>query len=387
MNIPWTAWDLDPGTVIPLALSAILYLRGARQSRGVTAAQMACFWSGWAMLGLALLSPIAALDEQLFSAHMLQHEILMLMAAPLLVLSRPVAAFLWGLPFRWRRKAGAWAKLPWFAKSWRAITLPLIAWSLHAAAIWIWHAPALFQATLTSDAVHAAQHASFLGTALLFWWSLFHVHRNMHYGSGVLYVFTTAVHTSILGALLTFAPRIWYPAYATTTSAWGLTPLEDQQIGGLIMWVPAGVVYLGAGLALFAAWLRESDARTARLAMKVSTLLLLAIFVSSCRTQARRNADAVTGGSAMRGATAISHYGCGSCHTIQGIVGASGLVGPPLTGVGDRLYVAGVLPNSPQNMAHWIRHPTQIDEKTVMPELGVTDRDALDITAYLYSLP
>jgi putative membrane protein len=81
----------------------------------------------------------------------------------------------------------------------------------------------------------------------------------------VFYLFTTAVHTSILGALLTFAPHVWYSAYSTRTQAWGLTPLEDQQIGGLIMWVPAALVYLAAGLALFSAWLNESDAMLQRI--------------------------------------------------------------------------------------------------------------------------
>jgi len=86
----------------------------------------------------------------------------------------------------------------------------------------------------------------------------------MAYGAAVFYVFTTAVHTSILGALLTFAPHIWYPSYSATTRAWGFTPLQDQQIGGLIMWVPGGLVYLATGLALFAAWLKESDAMLER---------------------------------------------------------------------------------------------------------------------------
>ncbi|MBV8571913.1 MAG: cytochrome c oxidase assembly protein, partial [Acidobacteriaceae bacterium] len=121
-----------------------------------------------------------------------------------------------------------------------------------------------FQATINNDLVHGAQHLSFFLSALLFWWSLFYAHGRRAYGSGVLYIFTTALHTGILGALLTFAPRLWYPIYNNTTVAWGLTPLEDQQIGGLIMWVPASLVYLAAGLALFAAWMRESDALVER---------------------------------------------------------------------------------------------------------------------------
>jgi len=105
---------------------------------------------------------------------------------------------------------------------------------------------------------------SFFLSALLFWWALFYTHGRLAYGAAVFYVFTTALHTSILGALLTFAPHVWYPAYSSTTQAWGLTPLQDQQIGGLVMWVPAGLVYLAAGLALFAAWLKESDAMLER---------------------------------------------------------------------------------------------------------------------------
>jgi cytochrome c oxidase assembly factor CtaG len=255
----WGAWSLDPGVVVPLALTALLFAAGAKRSRGVSASQAACFWLGWLVLAVALLSPLHRLGEALFSAHMAQHEFLMLLAAPLLVLSRPLIPILWGLPIRWRRALGQWSKKPLVTRSWFAVTRPAVAWCVHAAALWLWHAPRLFQATLTSDWIHSAQHISFLGSALLFWWSLFYAQGRTGYGSSVLYIFTTAVHTSILGALLTFSVAVWYPDYAPTTATWGVLPLEDQQIGGLIMWIPAGVVYLGAGLWLLALWLRESD--------------------------------------------------------------------------------------------------------------------------------
>lgn len=256
----WSAWEFDPGVVIPLLLSAGLYLRGSQQQRISTWREQAYFWAGWSVLVIALVSPVHPLGEALFCAHMVQHELLMLVAAPLLVLARPAVTFLWALPFEWRRTIGQWTKKPYFRRMWRALTDPFTAWWVHAVAIWAWHAPFLFQRTLRSDAVHTAQHLSFFLSALLFWWALFYTHGRMGYGAGVFYLFTTAVHTSILGALLTFAPHVWYPAYAATTAAWGLTPLQDQQIGGLIMWVPGSVVYLAAGLVLFAAWLRESDA-------------------------------------------------------------------------------------------------------------------------------
>jgi cytochrome c oxidase assembly factor CtaG len=254
----WTAWSFDPGIVIPLLIVAVLYLRGASAKHGVTNRQRLYFWTGWSVLCLALLSPLHPLGEALFSAHMAQHELLMVAVAPLLVLSRPSAA-LWGLPFRWRRTLGQCSKKAPVHRTWRFVTHPMSAWWIQAAALWIWHLPYLFQATLYSDWVHSAQHLSFLVSALLFWWSLFYAHGKARYGASVLYLFTTAVHTSILGALLTFASTVWYPAYLATTSAWGLSPLEDQQAGGLIMWIPAGLTYVIAGLALFASWLRESE--------------------------------------------------------------------------------------------------------------------------------
>jgi cytochrome c oxidase assembly factor CtaG len=144
----------------------------------------------------------------------------------------------------------------------RFFTAPLNAWVLEAAALWLWHIPFLYQATLTSDWIHAAQHLSFLGTAVLFWSALYGVGRSaMSFGAATLYVFGTAVHCSALGALLTFSTVLWYPAYAHTTAHWGLTPLQDQQLGGVIMWVPSGVVFIVIALALIARWLSESDRR------------------------------------------------------------------------------------------------------------------------------
>jgi cytochrome c oxidase assembly factor CtaG len=135
---------------------------------------------------------------------------------------------------------------------------------VHALAIWVWHAPRLYDAAVTSALVHALQHASFLGSALLFWWALIHGRNGrLRYGASVLYIFTTALHTTALGAVLSLASRPLYPAYAST-AAWGLTPLEDQQLAGLIMWVPAGIAYLVAALGLMAEWLREAERRTSR---------------------------------------------------------------------------------------------------------------------------
>jgi cytochrome c2 len=118
-------------------------------------------------------------------------------------------------------------------------------------------------------------------------------------------------------------------------------------------------------------------------------ILLTTIGSTGCANraaEAEQIAQATTGGSAARGAAAITHYGCGSCHIIPGISGASGLVGPPLSGVGNRVYIAGVLQNTPANLVRWIENPPGVDEHTVMPKLGVTRQDAIDIAGYLYTL-
>ncbi|HEV7374008.1 MAG TPA: cytochrome c oxidase assembly protein [Pyrinomonadaceae bacterium] len=266
----WYTWGRDPFIIAGLALAGWLYWRGLRRvwresserGRVVRRSEAWAFSFGWLALFVALVSPLHPWGEVLFSAHMTQHEVLMLVAAPLLVLGRPLVPFLWALPARWRVIVGGIGKQKRVQTIWRVLTNPLVAWAIHAIALWVWHAPALFQATLTSDLVHTLQHLSFLGSALLFWWALIHGRRGlMGYGAAVLYMFTTSVHSGVLGALITFAHSVWYPAYASSTASWGLTPLEDQQLGGLIMWIPAGLVYIIAGMALMVGWMRESERR------------------------------------------------------------------------------------------------------------------------------
>ena len=258
----WSAWSFEPWVVAGLVLTGGIYFTGLRRTKKRPPKwQITSFVVGMAALALTLLSPLHRLGAELFSAHMTQHELLMLIAAPLLILGHPGAPMLWAFPLPWRTRLAKFARRPMVAASWTAVSAPLAAWMIHGVTLWLWHVPVLYQATLSSEPVHAAQHATFLFTALLFWWTLFGRTGRMPYGAAVAYVFTTAVHTSVLGALLTVSSRLWYPAYVDRTAVWGLSPLEDQQLGGLIMWVPAGVVYIVIGLWLFAGWLRESDSR------------------------------------------------------------------------------------------------------------------------------
>jgi putative membrane protein len=259
------SWSVEPVVVISLLLTAILFIAGLRRCKSLRKWEALCFAGGWLALLVALVSPLHAWGRVLFSAHMSQHEVLMLVAAPLLVLGRPIVVFLWALPLNWSRRIGNLGKLTPINQLWRVITIPLVAWVLHAVALWTWHIPSLFEAVLHNEAVHTAQHLSFLISALLFWWALIHGSQGaMGYGAAVLYLFTTSVHSGVLGALITVAGSVWYPSYAGLTTSWGLTPLEDQQLGGLIMWIPAGLVYVIAGLALFAGWLHEADRRAER---------------------------------------------------------------------------------------------------------------------------
>jgi putative membrane protein len=258
------AWSFEPGVVTPLVISALMFAIGAVRRRarpGWSKGEFVAFIAGWLMLVIALISPIHKLGEELFSVHMSQHELLMNAAAPLLVLSRPMLWLLWSLPIEWRESAGGVAKRPRIAALWLAVSAPLFAWLLHGATLWLWHIPLLYQACLEHEWVHSLQHLTFLGTALLFWWTLINGRGHLRNGIAVIYCFTTAVHTSILGALMTFSQQLWYPIYQTRTAAFHLTPLQDQQLGGLIMWVPAGVIYVVLGLWLLMAWMKESERR------------------------------------------------------------------------------------------------------------------------------
>src|SRR6185312_1692216 len=171
-------WTWPAFIIVPQLFTIAIYLLGlVRMWRGRARASIrpwtvVFFMAGWLSLLIALDSPIHELGEQLFWVHMTQHEIMMLISAPLIVLGRPLIVFTWAMPERWRQPLGRVSKWRFTRGLWKVATLPLIAWMLHALALWLWHAPILFDATLSSDFMHAMQHLTFFGTALLFWWAL-----------------------------------------------------------------------------------------------------------------------------------------------------------------------------------------------------------------------
>jgi putative membrane protein len=235
--------------LIGVGLAAVAYARGVRElwrragpGRSVSRAQAGLFYLGLLTIVLALASPLDWIAHQLFAAHMVQHLLLMLVAAPLLVLGAPLLPLLFALPAPARSRSRALARL--------GRTPLAIAFVLHSLALWLWHIPSLYDAALAVDWLHVLEHVSFVGTAVLFWWATLRSGR-VGYGVAVLFVFALALESTILGALLTFSRGPWYASHLTTTLAWGLSPLEDQQLAGLIMWIPGGLVYLVSALALF----------------------------------------------------------------------------------------------------------------------------------------
>ena len=342
---------------------------------------------------VALVSPVAWLSEVLFSVHMTQHTLLMLVAAPLLTFGHPLLAWMWVVDDSPRGAIAHAVRSPRALRVWRAITAPLIVFLIQALVMWGWHVPRFYEAALQSDGIHALEHLSMVMGASLFWWAMVHGRYGRRgYGLGVLYVFLTAMHSSALGGLLTVSPSVWYGEYGRQGAAWRVDALADQQLAGLLMWIPAGVIFIVLGLTLLAAWLGEAERRvrfgaTDATARRVHLLLLVCTLVSSaCGAPAVREAEMLTGGHVVHGPEAIGKYGCAACHTIPRIGGATATVGPPLDRIAVRQYLGGHLANTPGNMIRWIQHPQAIDPATVMPDLGVTDQDARDIAAFLYTL-
>jgi len=233
--------------------------RNAGYGRGVRPLEALAFTAGCGALVIALSAPLDEWSERWLAAHMVQHELLMVVAAPMIAVGAPLVGMLWAMPRRVRHAIVGTVQHTPLPGIWRTITTPAVAFVLYGFALWIWHVPALYDVALAREAVHVVQHLCFFGTAALFWWGLVHGRRGrLGYGAAVVYLFVTAVHGGVLGALLTISPRVWYAPYVSHHPP-GLTPLEDQQLAGLLMWIPAGLAFVAGALFLFAAWLRQSD--------------------------------------------------------------------------------------------------------------------------------
>jgi putative membrane protein len=263
-------WRFEPLAIVSIAAAAAAYLWAVRrvdrahptthQSRWRTA----LFLCGLAVIGLALLSPIEAYEGLLFSIHMIQHMLLELVAAPLLVAGAPITLALRVASPGVRR--GLLSVL--HSRLVKVLAFPVIAWVLFAAVNWGWHFSTLYNDALEIPALHYLQHATFLGAALLFWWPVFGADPSpwrLPHPVRLLYAFLAMPQNSFLGVALMSATTVLYPHYLTNGREWGPSPLEDQQLGGVIMWVAGDVCFLAAMVAVVALWMAYEERRTRRL--------------------------------------------------------------------------------------------------------------------------
>jgi len=392
----WRTWVWQPAAAAALLVTAVVYLGGARtlwreagQGRALPGWRAGCFAAGLLTVAVALFSPLDPLGEQLCAAHMVQHLLLLTVAAPLLAAGAPSRAMLWAFPVQARRGFGRW----WHRRPvlrWAAglIGTPPAAWVLSVAALVLWHLPGPYRLALGDERIHALEHLSFLATGFLFWSVVLRPdgYRRLEPGAAVLYVFTAGLPAGLLGALLTFAGRPLYGGQSAAAAAWGLTALGDQQLAGLLMWMPGGVVYLAAAAVFFVAWLRQEERRALHGAAIVAAVACIALLpvVGACKDRDRP--VAMVSGNPDAGKELIATFGCGACHTIPGVAGARGMVGPPLSRFAGRAYIAGEVPNTERSLIRWIMNPQSIEPGTAMPNLGVSQAQARDLAAYLYTL-
>jgi len=227
----WGRWNADPVllTVLALAIGLFFSLRREAAPR-----ERWSFCAGVAGLAIAFVSPLCALTVALFSARVVHHVLLVAVAAPLLALA---------LPFARVRLS--------------ALLTPLLL--LHTAVFWLWHAPDAYALALSDTAVYWLMQASLLGTALLFWRAAFDAAA----GRAITALVFATIQMGLLGALLVFAARPLYAPHFSTTAPFGLDALADQQLAGLIMWVPAALPYLAVALVRLLLWLNPPEARRA----------------------------------------------------------------------------------------------------------------------------
>lgn len=266
----WSAWTLDPLILLVLVTMGALYGRGLsglwkfHPGRTVSRRRAASFYGGLLALVVALISPLEPLASELFSAHMVQHLVLMLVAAPLLIYGAPLLPVSLALPAGARRGLHCLARSKFGRRTrWLLLALPVV-WSLHAVTLWLWHLPSFYELGLSSDLLHAVEHAAFIGTAMLFWALIIGSPRwrNLDRGLAALLTFATALQSGALGVVLTFAARPLYEAHGNSAT-WGLDRLADQQLAGAIMWVPSGIIYLVTIAVLLYRWLEDMESQPA----------------------------------------------------------------------------------------------------------------------------
>jgi putative membrane protein len=258
-----TEWTVDPSVVAGVVLAAVIYREGlvALRARGklgqlVKPKHVASFAFGLITILLALESPIDALSDQLFSVHMVQHVLLLMIAPPLLLLGKPVPVLLVGLPHGLvRTVARAQHRSRLFHGLVRFLTAPVVTWTLFSGLTTVWHAPALYQEALLYPGVHLAEHFCFVISGLLFWWVALEPlpgGPRLGYAWRMLYTFAAMLPGMALGLVFVLSDSPVYPFYAQLPRLWGITEIDDQSAAGLVMWLLGDTILLAAAAWCFA---------------------------------------------------------------------------------------------------------------------------------------
>lgn len=377
---------------MPLKALGLVFLAGAyargmsvlvrgRQMSNTLRWRALAFVMGVAVLGTATVSPLDHQAEHFLWLHMVQHLLLVLLAPILLLLGRPGLPLLLAFPPSIRRKLGRLRHRPLTRRLLALATAPAVAWIVHVAILWAWHTPGLYDLAAAHEPIHIVEHSMFFAGALLFWGVLLHSFggRRMTAGASLFYVFLAGIQSTALGALLTFAPSPLFPFYEARAGA-GLTALEDQQLAGLIMWIPAGVIYVGAVACIFLSWMRGLDRQEPRTRTQravLPPLLLLLVFVGlAIAGPAQRAAPARAETLAQQGPPPQLYLSdCAYCH---GTRGEGTHYGPELAGVGaasaDFMLRSGRMP---------IESPDQYP-KRAEPHYG--EGDIVTLVNYIESL-
>ena len=253
------SWIVRPEVAAPLLIVAGAYAIGwwqlRRRGGTVSGWRVAASAGGLSSVLIALSAPLDRLAHASFAAHMVQHLLLIVAAAPLLLLADPFAALCWALPSPVRAWTGRLLRPGTPLRAlWRGLTVASVAWLAHVAAVWLWHLPSAYDAAVADRVVHDVEHLVFFGTAILFWWPIVQPAPRLRaptgYGVRVVYLVLAALQGAFLGLLLAMSRETWYRAYPSA---------EDQSLGGLVMWGLGGAVDMLAVLILLGCYLGSQD--------------------------------------------------------------------------------------------------------------------------------
>ncbi|GIX49713.1 MAG: membrane protein [Candidatus Tectimicrobiota bacterium] len=225
------SWSWRPEVLLVLGLLGSTYVTGwcrlrRLQARSASGGRLAFYLAGLGVLALGLLSPIDTFGAFLFFMHMIQHELFVMVAPPLLLLANPLPVLLWGLPRAARRRLGRLlTRQALTRRLLRTLTHMPVALPLYVLTLWLWHLPAAYQAALRLEVVHDAEHLTFFATALLFWWPIVNpaprLHGHIAYGLRLVYVLLAALQNTLLAALISLTERVLYPYYEAVPRLWG----------------------------------------------------------------------------------------------------------------------------------------------------------------------